>query len=74
MAEENANLAVLHQTQAMIKEFSDLLEAVSEALDNDQSIDKKEAAKIRVAWEHLKRLGETFAVACEDGCYRIDGE
>lgn len=69
LAESNANLAVLHQTQAMIKEFSDLLEAVSEALANDESIDHDEAGAIRTAWEHLKRLGESFAVACEQGCY-----
>jgi hypothetical protein len=65
----DSSLAVLAQTQAMIRDFSDLLEAVSEALANDESIDHGEAARIRSVWEHLKRLAESFTVACEQGAF-----
>ena len=70
VAASDNNLAILHQTQAMIHDFSDLLEAVSVALSNDESIDEEEASNIRTAWEHLKRLAEAFTVSCESGCYR----
>jgi len=69
VAQANANLAVLHQTQEMIQEFSDLLEAVSNALANDEFVDLDEAESIRHAWEQLKRGAETFTVACERGCF-----
>ncbi len=69
LAEGNIDLAVLHQTQEMIKDFSDLLEAVSEALSNDRFIDLHEAEHIRNEWEKLKCLGESFAVCCEQGSF-----
>jgi len=69
LADADIDLAVLHQTREMIKDFSDVLEAVSDALSNDQFIDKAEADRIRGEWEKLKRLGESFAVCCEQGCY-----
>ncbi|MCG3179345.1 MAG: hypothetical protein BIFFINMI_01679 [Phycisphaerae bacterium] len=69
LADAGGDLAVLTQTQEMIHDFSDLLEAVSEALSNDREIDKRESARIRDAWERLKRLAESFTVACEKGCY-----
>lgn len=66
---EHGNLAVLRHTQAMIQDFSGVLEAVSKALANDQLIDEDEAKQIRQAWERLKQAGETFAVCCEHGCF-----
>jgi hypothetical protein len=62
--------AVLQNTQAMIKEFSDLLSEVSRAVEDGSGIDAKEALRIRKEWEQLKRKAEGFVVGCEDGTFR----
>jgi hypothetical protein len=60
---------VLSASQSMLKEFSDVLEAVSEGYVNGNRIDGDEAVRIRREWEELKRVGESFVRACEAGCY-----
>lgn len=60
---------VLSATQGILKEFSDVIEAVSESYRNQQRVDRKEAERIRKEWEELKRVGETFVAACEAGAY-----
>lgn len=59
--------AALKNIQLFIKEFSEALDAISKSYDDDKSIDEKEAAKIRKAWEALKRVGEAFVRECEKG-------
>ena len=56
-------------TQKILQEFSDLLDAVSSSVENDGDIDAKEAKRIRREWEDLKRITESFVVACERGVY-----
>ena len=59
----------LQATQQVLSEFSEMLQAVSESYNNDQSIDSEEARRIRREWEQLKTLAEQFVVACEKGGY-----
>ncbi len=59
-------------TGKMLKEFSDLIEAVSASLGNDGRIDVKEATGIREEWENLKMITESFVYSCEKGAYKTD--
>jgi len=58
---------VLENTQAILKEFSEVLEAVTESYASGQRIDLQEAKRIRKEWEDLKRIGEQFVGTCEAG-------
>jgi hypothetical protein len=49
-----------------VKEFGDVLQEVGKAM-HDGSVSKSEASKIRSEWEDLKRLLESFVLACEFG-------
>ena len=56
-------------TQNILREFSGMLEAMSESIENDGHIDEAEAKAIRKEWEELKSLTESFVNACEKGSY-----
>ena len=56
---------VLESTQTIVKEFSHLLQAVSESYSNDNVIDAVEAKRIRHEWESLKVVAESFVASCE---------
>jgi hypothetical protein len=58
---------MLESTQTIVKEFSHLLQAVSESYSNDNRIDPDEAKRIRREWEALKVVAETFVISCEEG-------
>ena len=62
-------LQPLKATQEILSEFSQLLEVVSQSIEDDQLIDTKEAEKIRQVWETFKSITESFVVACEAGKY-----
>ena len=55
----------LNHTQQIVKEFGDLLHAISEGFKDDRMVDHEEAARIRKEWEDLKRAGEAFVIAAE---------
>ena len=61
--------SIFNETRAMMREFSELLEAVSQSVESDHSIDGDEAETIRVKWEDLKACVERFVVGCEEGHY-----
>lgn len=63
---------LLQATQSILREFSELLEAVSSSSADNGEIDTKEATAIRKEWEDLKSLAETFVSACESGNYQED--
>ena len=65
----NANSSVLENTQTILKEFSELLEAVTESYAHQQRIDPEEAIRIRKEWEDLKRVAESFVFSCETGVF-----
>lgn len=55
---------VLKETQRILKEFSDVLNAVSDAWE-DARLTQAEAKKIRDEWDELKAVAETFVRSCE---------
>ena len=69
---EPSDTPVLQATHAIVRDFSDMLEAVSESYKDDGSIDDEEAKRIRREWETLKSVCETFVVACERGEYQTN--
>lgn len=60
---------LLHMTRRIVREFSDLLDVLTESIENDGRIDVGESGKIRVEWEKLKSSAESFTAACERGTY-----
>jgi hypothetical protein len=62
---------VFSQTRAMVRDFSELLEAVTESVEDDSLIDLDEADTIRQKWEDLKSCVEHFTVACEKGRFNL---
>ncbi|WP_136081686.1 phage regulatory CII family protein [Pontiella desulfatans] len=62
-------IPLLHMTRRIVREFSDLLDVLTESIENDGEIDLQEAEKIRDEWEKLKSSAESFVGACEKGSY-----
>jgi len=60
---------LLHMTRRIVREFSDLLDVLTESIENDGRIDLSEAENIREEWEELKSTAEGFVVLCEKGEY-----
>ena len=59
------------ETRAMVRDFSELLEAVTASVEDDADIDPDEADVIRQRWEDLKACVERFVISCERGHYRL---
>jgi len=57
------------ETRGVVRDFSELLESVTQSVEDDHQIDLKEAEEIRQRWEDLKSNVERFVVACEKGHY-----
>jgi hypothetical protein len=53
----------------MVREFSELLDAITESTEDDPGIDLHEADQIRQRWEDLKACVERFVISCEQGHY-----
>ena len=62
---------IFGETRSMVRDFSELLDAVTEAVDDDPGIDADEADEIRQRWEDLKACVERFVIASEKGHYRL---
>ena len=60
---------IFMETRAMMRDFSELLDAVTESVEDDPGIDPHEADLIRQKWEDLKACVERFCRACEAGHY-----
>jgi len=63
--------AIFLETRGMVRDFSELLDAVTESHDDDGSIDTQEADEIRQKWEDLKACVERFVISCERGIYHV---
>ena len=63
--------SVFAETRSMVREFSELLDTVTESVEGDSAINLEEAEQIREKWEDLKACVERFVVACEKGHYRL---
>jgi hypothetical protein len=53
-------------TNEIVQEFADLLAVVAAAAADNQ-ITQKESQQIRMRWEELKAVTETFVTCCEEG-------
>ena len=62
---------IFAETRGMVREFSELLDAVTESVEDAPGIDPDEADEIRQRWEDLKTCVEKFAVGCEKGHYQL---
>ena len=60
---------LLHMTRRIVREFSELLDVLTESIENDGVIDLDESKKIRKEWEELKSSAESFVSCCEKGVY-----
>jgi hypothetical protein len=68
-AENMDTIPLLHMTRRIVREFSALLDVLTESIENDGAIDLGEAASIRCEWEKLKSSAESFVSVCEAGGY-----
>ncbi|MBT5911097.1 MAG: hypothetical protein HOH25_14990 [Opitutae bacterium] len=68
---ENTAENLFANTHRLVAEFSDLLREVSQSYDKDGEICQEDARRIRREWEELKGAGESFVMACEQGCFKI---
>jgi hypothetical protein len=62
---------IYSETRSMMKEFSELLDAVTTAVEDDPYVDPNEADEIRQRWEDLKACVERFVMSCEKGHYHL---
>jgi hypothetical protein len=69
--ERTVDQNIFNETRAMVREFSELLDAVTASVEDDSHIDAHEAELIRQRWEDLKACLERFVIACEHGHYRL---
>jgi hypothetical protein len=69
VASTRYSLPLINATRSILKEFTELLDAVSESIENDGQISEQEAVRIRSEWEDMKSLAESFVHACETGAY-----
>jgi len=60
---------IFTETRSMVREFSELLDTVTESVEDDPGIDPQEADEIRQRWEDLKACVEKFVIRCEKGHY-----
>jgi hypothetical protein len=65
----DVNAEYVERTQKIVKDFSELLAAVSQSMINDGRVDREEAEHIRRHWQMLKRHAESFVMACEQGLF-----
>ncbi len=63
---------IFDRTRRLMREFSDLLDAVHESMADDSAVDPEEADEIRQKWEDLKATAEEFVIACEKGHYHLN--
>ena len=62
--------AIFGETRAMVRDFSELLDEITESIEDDSQIDSEEADQIRQKWEDLKAVVERFVISSEKGHYR----
>jgi hypothetical protein len=61
--------AIFGETREMVREFSELLDTITESAETEPGIVPDEADDIREKWEDLKAVVERFVIACEKGVY-----
>ena len=64
--------SIFAETRSMVREFSELLDTVTESLERTPGIQPNEAEAIRGRWEDLKACVEKFVISCEKGFYSVN--
>ena len=64
---------IFTESRGMVREFSELLDTVTESVETTPGIDTNEADRIREKWEDLKACVERFVISCERGHYNRPG-
>lgn len=62
---------VFTETRTMVRDFSELLDTITESLEISPGINKDEADQIRLKWQDLKASVERFVIGCEKGFYHV---
>ena len=65
---------IFNETRSMVRDFSELLEAVTESVEGDSNIDPNEADVIREKWEDLKGLRRAVCHQLREGTLPSHGE
>jgi hypothetical protein len=60
---------IFSESRGMVREFSELLDTITESVEDKPGIDPEEADQIRQKWEDLKACVEKFVISCERGHY-----
>jgi len=60
---------IFGETRSMVRDFSELLDTITESLEKSPGVQLDEAGEIRQKWEDLKACVERFCRACEAGHY-----
>jgi hypothetical protein len=61
--------SIFAETREMVHDFSELLQTVTQSMDDKPGIQLDEADRIRQKWEDLKACVEHFVLSCEKGYY-----
>ena len=61
--------SIFSHTRSMVRDFSELLDTITESIETTPGISVEEADDIRQRWEDLKACVEELVVACEKGHY-----
>lgn len=67
--EDVDKIPLLHMTRRIVREFSELLDVLTESIENDGKIDPEESCRIRKEWDELKSTAESFVSSCEKETY-----
>lgn len=62
---------IFAETRSMVRDFSELLDTVTESIEDDAHIDPEEADAIRQKWEDLKACAERFVLGAEKGHFHL---
>lgn len=71
-ADRSLDENIFAETRSMVREFSELLDTITESLEKSPGVQIDEASHIREKWEDLKSCVERFCRACEAGFYGED--
>lgn len=71
VTEKNPDQVLYRQSRSLVRDFSALLDSVTESVEDDHSVDPQEADAIRQKWEDLKANIERFVILCEQGHFHF---
>ncbi len=69
--DKNPDQVLYKQSRSLVRDFSALLDSVTESVEDDHSVDPEEADEIRQKWEDLKANVERFVILCEQGHFHF---